>query len=398
MFWENIRMALREFAGNRMRTFLSLLGIVIGIGSVISITTLGQSATASVQKQVAQGGLETIMVFPGRDAAKEVRRLFTVELGERLKSEVQGVREVTPLVQAGYFLKHGRDTYENGTVLGVQASFPGIYSYQSAAGAFLSEEDVQKRRSVVVLGAEIAAALFPEGQALDQYVRIYRKGVARSFKVVGVMEAKTGTMGMDFDGSAYIPYETYSSRLERLENVQRYAIGTVPGVDVLKVSEKVDEFFTRLTGNEDSFRVMSPSTIAEMFTNVTKTLNLFLTGVAAISLVVGGIGIMNIMLVSVAERTKEIGIRKALGAAPRAIRGQFLTEAVTLTLVGGLVGMALGTALSFLATALLKWTFAPQAASYALAVACSSAVGIFFGLYPAARAARLQPVEALSFE
>jgi putative ABC transport system permease protein len=398
MFWENIRMALREFGANRLRTFLSLLGIVIGIGSVISITTLGQSATASVQKQVAQGGLETIMVFPGRDAAKEVRRLFTVELGQKLKSEVQGIREVTPVVQAGYFLKHGRDTYENGAVLGVQASFPGIYNYQNAAGAFLSEEDVQRRRSVLVLGAEIASELFPEGEAVGQYVRIYRKGVARSFKVIGVMKEKTGTMGMDFDASAYIPYETYSARLERLENVQRYAIGTVSGADVLKVSEKVEGYFAKLTGNTDSFRVISPSTIAEMFTNVTKTLNLFLTGVAAISLVVGGIGIMNIMLVSVAERTKEIGIRKALGAAPKAIRGQFLTEAVTLTLVGGLVGMALGTALSFLATALLKWSFAPQAASYALAVACSSAVGIFFGLYPAARAARLQPVEALSFE
>ena len=283
-------------------------------------------------------------------------------------------------------------------MLGVQASFPGIYSYQSASGSFLSEEDGQKRRSVVVLGAEVAAVLFPDGGALDQYVRIYRKGVARSFKVIGVMKEKTGTMGLDFDGSAYVPFETYSARLERLENVQRYAMGTATGADVLEVAGRVEKFFTRLTGNTDSFRVMSPSTIAEMFTNVTRTLNLFLTGVAAISLVVGGIGIMNIMLVSVAERTREIGIRKALGAAPRAIRGQFLTEAVTLTLVGGLAGMALGTALSFLATALLKWSFAPQAASYALAVACSSAVGIFFGLYPAARAARLQPVEALSFE
>ncbi len=398
MFWENVRLALREFGGNRLRTFLSLLGIVIGIGSVISITTLGQSATASVQKQVAQGGLETIMVFPGRDAAKEVRRLFTVELAQKLKSEVPGIREVTPMAQAGYYLKHGRDTYENASVLGVQASFPGIYSYQNASGSFLSEEDGEKRRSVVALGAEIASVLFPGGDALGQYVRIYRKGVARSFKVVGVMKTKTGTMGVDFDGSAYVPYETYSARLERLENVQRYAMGTADGVDVLKVADRVDAFFARLTGNEESFRVMSPSTIAEMFTNVTKTLNLFLTGVAAISLLVGGIGIMNIMLVSVAERTREIGIRKALGASPRAIRGQFLTEAVTLTLVGGLVGMALGTALSFLATALLKWSFAPQAASYLLAVACSSAVGIFFGLYPAARAARLQPVEALSFE
>ncbi len=398
MFWENIGLALKEFGTNRMRAFLSVLGIVIGIGSVIAITTLGRSATVSVQNQVSQAGLGTLMVFPGRDSAKEVRRLFTPQLADTLLAKIEGVQAATPMNQGSYRLENGRNVYPRGTVLGVEANFAGIYSYGVAEGGFLTEEDSAKRRSVVVLGAEIAEALFPSGGAPGQYVRVYREGVARSFKVIGVMEAKTGTMGMDFDVAAYVPFSTYSQRLGRSESVQRYAVGTADGAEAMEVAGRLEAALLALTGNEESYRVMSPSTMAEMFTGITRTLNLFLTGVAAISLVVGGIGIMNIMLVSVTERTREIGIRKALGAAPRVIRSQFLAEAVTLTLVGGLAGMTVGTALSWLGTRLLHWTFAPSAVAYALAVLCSSGVGIFFGLYPAARASRLEPVKALAYE
>jgi putative ABC transport system permease protein len=398
MFWENIKLALKDFGSNRLRTLLSVLGIVIGIGSVIAIMTLGQSATVSVQRQVAQAGLETIMVFPGRDSGREVRRLFTEKLAAEMEKEIVGIEQVVPINRGNYFLKYGKNTYEGGTVLAVDETFPMIYSYETAEGGFVSSEDNRTRRSVVVLGREIADELFPEGDALGKYVRIFRKNVARSFKVIGIMKPRTQTMGVDFDASVYVPYNTYSHRLERIESAERYAIGTVKGADVLQVADRVDEYFLRLTGNKDSYRVISPSTMAEMFTGITKTLNLFLTGVAAISLIVGGIGIMNIMLVSVAERTREIGIRKALGAAPRVIRGQFLTEAVSLTLLGGIIGMALGTGLSFLGTLLLGWIFAPQLTSYALATLFSSAVGIFFGLYPAIRASKLDPIVALTFE
>ena len=403
MLVENTRLALKDFGANKTRAFLSILGIVIGIGSVIAIATIGQSATRSVQDQVAQGGLQTIMVFPGRGSSKEVQRLFTVELAAELEARIEGVEHVMPFAQGAFAqgafdLRAGRSSYDRAAVLAVDHRLAGIFSYDPARGSFFSAEDGSGRRSVAVLGAEIATALFPDGDALGRYVRIHRQDVARSFRVVGVMAAKTATMGLDFDASVYVPYQTYSSRLERLDSVGRYAIGTGAEADVLAVGRQVEEFFQALTGNQESYRVVSPATMARMFAGITETLNLFLTGVAAISLLVGGIGIMNIMLVSVTERTREIGIRKALGAAPRVIRGQFLTEAVTLTLFGGILGIALGTGLSLLATSLLGWSFAPRASAYVLAVAFASAVGVFFGLYPAVRAARLDPVAALAFE
>ncbi len=397
MFFENVRLAFKDFGANKLRTFLSILGIVIGVGSVIAITTLGRSATASVQAEVARAGLNVIAVFPGRDSAREVRRLFTPELARKVAAGVEGVREVVPINSGSYLLKRGRETTQANAV-GVDETFADLFDYAPAEGGFITAEQNQRRNTVIVLGAQVAQELFPGGQAMGQYVRLSRKDVARSFKVVGVMRSKTATMGMDFDASVYVPYQTYTRRVEPAENVQRYFIGARRGADVLQVADRVDRYFLQLTGNEDSYRVISPATMAEVFTGVTRTLNLFLTGVAAISLLVGGIGIMNIMLVSVTERTREVGIRKALGASPGVIRGQFLTEAVVLTLVGGVIGIVLGTGLSYAGTLFLKWVFAPQLSAFAVAVAVASAVGIFFGLYPAVRASRLDPVAALAFE
>jgi len=205
-------------------------------------------------------------------------------------------------------------------------------------------------------------------------------------------------MGMDFDTSVYVPRRTYDQRLQHITRVRNYVIGTKKGGDVLSISNKIEDYLLKLTGDEESYKVVSPATIANIYTGITNTLNLFLTGIAAISLIVGGIGIMNIMLVSVAERTKEIGIRKALGATPKVIRGQFLVEAVVLTLFGGLIGIAFGVGMSYIITLFLKWLFAPKFSAFLLAVLFSSAVGIFFGLYPAVQASKLQPVEALMYE
>jgi putative ABC transport system permease protein len=396
MLLENIKLAIKDFGSNKLRTFLSVLGIVIGVGSVITITTLGGSATLSVQQEMAESGLQNIIVMPGWDSAKEVRRLFNTELAAQIKKEINSIEEVIPINQKNFLLKHYKNNYE-GTVIAADEKFADIFNYELQEGRFINGEDNQGRKSVVVLGTEIADQLFPDGDALGGYVRVYRNQ-GRSFKVVGVMKPLAESMRIDFDTSVYMPINTYSGRIERIESVGRYIVRVADGIDVMEVSEQLESYFMRLTGNPDSYRVMSPSTIAEMYTGVTQTLNLFLTGVAAISLIVGGIGIMNIMLVSVTERTKEIGIRKALGASPKVIRGQFLTEAVILTLSGGCVGMVLGSGLSFLTTRVLRWVFAPQPSAFALALLFASAVGIFFGLYPAVKAAKLEPVEALSFE
>jgi putative ABC transport system permease protein len=397
MLLEHVKLAFKDFGSNKLRTLLSVLGIVIGVASVIAITTLGRSATVSIHEEIQEAGLNMIVVFPGRDSDKEVRRLFTRELGDRLDREIAGVSGVLPVNSGGFLIRNGKDSYES-TVYAVDESFPGMFDYAVHRGRFILPEENSRRKSVAVLGFEIAAEFFPEGDAVGGSVRIFRGVASRSFTVVGVMKSRTETMRLDFDTAVYVPYHTYTRRIQKVDSVQRYLVKAEEGADVLAVSDRVAEFFLQLTGNQDSYRVMSPATIAEMYTGITETLNLFLTGVAAISLIVGGIGIMNIMLVSVAERTREIGIRKALGASPKVIRRQFLTESIIVTVIGGCTGIALGTLLSYAGTELLGWVFAPRLWAFAVAVVFSSVVGVFFGLYPAMRASRLNPVKALSFE
>lgn len=288
-------------------------------------------------------------------------------------------------------------TQHRGTLLAVTEEAPGVFDLELAEGRFLSTLDRERRSSVVVLGAEAADVLFPTSAAVGQHVRVYLKP-PRSFTVIGVVASRPDAVGLSFDSSVYVPFETYGNRIEPIARVGRYAIGVRNEADVLAVSRDVEDFFFERTGNRNAVRIVSPSTVAEMFDAVTSTLSAFLTGIAAISLIVGGVGIMNIMLVSVTERTKEIGIRKALGASPRVIRGQFLIEAVTLTLVGGLLGVVIGTLISYWGTWLLGWSFSPNPWAYPLALLFSSSVGIFFGLYPAIRASRLDPVQALAYE
>jgi ABC-type antimicrobial peptide transport system permease subunit len=393
---ENLRLAFKDFGTNKLRTFLSVLGIVIGVGSVVAITTLGNSATRSVQERVASSGLETITIFPGRDSTREQRRLFTPDLATDVAS-IAGVRTATPVNQATFSIVAGREIYST-QVVGADDRLAQIFDIIMAEGRNLGAADSQRRARVVVLGSELAAKLFPSGGAVGSYVRLSWRRVSRSARVIGIAAPHSDALGFSFDTTAYIPYRTLTERFVRTESAQRYAVRTVAGADVLDVADRIGDYFFGLTGNADSYRIISPTTMAEMFTGITNTLNMFLTGIAAISLVVGGIGIMNIMLVSVTERTREIGIRKALGASPRVIRSQFLTEAVALTLAGGVVGMLVGTAVSAIVASVLKWSFSVAPAAYAMAVGFSAAVGIFFGFYPAARAARLDPVAALAYE
>lgn len=395
MLFENIKLAFTNFTSNKLRTFLSVLGIVIGVGSVITITTIGRSASANIYTQISRAGLETISVYASGQN-REVRRFFTEELGDKIKKAVKGIKEVIPINRNNFQLKHRYMTYD-GTVMGLSPFFADVYSYEPAEGNFLSEEDNLKRRNVIVLGSEVATELFPEGGAVGNYIRLFRNQ-SKSFKVIGVMKEKSQGIGMSYNDSSYIPYNTFTQRLQKVANVQLYAIGTKKGADVLAIAEEVEKFLLAETGSEEGYKVFSPSTIAEMSTSITDTLNLFLSGVAAISLIVGGIGIMNIMLASVAERTKEIGIRKALGASPGTIAGQFLTESITLTGVGGLLGILLGTGLSSLGVSLMNWEFVPDFGAFVIAILVSSSVGIFFGLYPAMRASKLDPIEALNYE
>jgi putative ABC transport system permease protein len=396
MLIDFIRLAFTSFASNRMRSFLSLLGIIIGVASVIAITSLGRSATMTVQGEIARAGLGTIVIGPRSEADPALLRLFTPEFGDRLTREIPGIATVMPMQASSVIVKY-RDREYKADLIALTEQLPSILDIPVDDGRFLSEQDGSKRQSVVVLGAEVAAELFPVDPAVGKHVRLYLDPV-RSFEVVGVLEPRADTMGMDFNPSVFLPFDTYSARIERVSRVQRYMVGVVDGTDVLSVADRIERYFINLSGQEDSVRIDSPSTIAEMFQAVTVTLNAFLTGIAAISLIVGGIGIMNIMLVSVTERTREIGIRKALGASPAAILGQFMTEAITLSIVGGILGMIVGTGLSYFGTWLFGWNYTPNPMAYPISMLFASSVGIFFGLYPAVRASRLNPVDALNYE
>jgi len=391
-----MRMALRNFATSRMRAFLSILGIVIGVASVIAITTLGRSATVSIQTEIARSGLGTLVVQGQRSNDPRMARLYTPELAADLKRQVAGIQAVSPLHVRSALMRYA-DRRHRGSVLALTEETQGLFDLRMSEGRYLSTEDLGRRRSVVVLGAEAARVLFPTKSALGEHVRLYLDSV-RSFKVIGVIDSRPDALGLSFDMSVCVPLSTYSSRIQPLRSVQRYAVGVQDAADVVRVTRAVTEFFRALTGGTTDFRVLSPSAVSELFDAVTSTLNAFLTAIAAISLIVGGVGIMNIMLGAGTERTKEVGIRKALGATPGAIRGQFLTEAVTLTLVGGALGRVRGTALSWWGTWLLGWNFAPNPGAYPLALAFASGVGICFGLYPAIRASRLDPVQALAYE
>ena len=396
MLIDYIRLAFGNFASNRMRSFLSLLGIIIGVASVIAITSLGRSATTTIQGEIARVGLGTIVVQPSSEADPALLRLLTPAFSDRLAREVQGIATVMPLQRTSVIVKY-RDREHKADLMAVTEELQSILDIPVDVGRFLSEQDRSRRRSVVVLGAEVASELFPVGSAVGKHVRLYLNPV-RSFEVVGVLGSRAKTMGMKFDPSVFLPFDTYSARIERVSRVQRYVVGVVDETDVLNVADRIERYFINLSGKEDSVSIDSPSTVAEMFQAVTVTLNAFLTGIAAISLIVGGIGIMNIMLVSVTERTREIGIRKALGASPAAILGQFMTEAITLSIVGGILGMIVGTGLSSFGTWLFGWNYTPNPMAYPISILFASFVGIFFGLYPAVRASRLNPVDALNYE
>jgi ABC-type antimicrobial peptide transport system permease subunit len=396
MLIDFIRLAFGNFTTNRMRSFLSLLGIIIGVASVISITSLGRSATFTVQDEIAKAGLGTIVIHPRPGTDQSLIRLFTPSLANRIASDVPGIEAVVPLNQKSTVVKFGhREMRAN--IVAVTEELQSIVDFSLDEGRFISELDRSKRRSVAVIGSEIAAELFPVDSAVPKHMRLYLNPV-RSFELVGKLSPRAEAIGLYFDTSVFVPYDTYTTRIEKVRIVDRYLVGVSDGTDVLKVADQLKTYFIYLTGKENTVRIDSPSTVAEMFEAVTVTLNAFLTGIAAISLLVGGIGIMNIMLVSVTERTREIGIRKALGASPTAILGQFITEAVTLSIVGGIFGMIVGTGLTYFGTWLFGWSYAFNPTAYPLSLLFASSVGIFFGLYPAIRASRLNPVDALNYE
>lgn len=391
-----------------LRTLLTMLGIIIGIASVIMIISLGEGATKSITEQISAFGTNTIIVFPGSD--EQGQRGPQVSSNESLTLEdataigdkglLQNVSLVSAIVTKPVQATANGET-TNATVQGVSAAYAELQSFTLVQGNFFGDDAVEGLSRVAVLGNEIVEDLFGEGaEPVGESIKIDN----RSFRVIGVLEEKDTSGFSNPNQGIYIPVTTVmkimlgqdyvSMIMARAENAE-LVDQTVLDIENLMIDR---HDIDTAVGEAKDFTVSSSKEALETVGSVTGLLTALLAGIAGISLVVGGIGIMNIMLVTVTERTKEIGLLKAIGARQNDILTQFLIEAVVLTLVGGTIGMLLGIGLSFIVTQFANLPFVLSARAVLLAVGVSSGVGIVFGYYPARRAARLSPIDALRYE
>ncbi len=394
MVKENIKIALTSMVHNKMRTLLSLLGIIIGVASVVAILNLGQSMTDSVTSSMNVGGIDMVNIYPSGSSRN--LSVFDESFGNTLMKNVDGIELVIPTYSSNARIRAGQEV-KTASVTGVNSNYFEANNTELLYGDYFSASDNLIRRQVVVLGYDIAKELFPVGNALGEYVSIFRGRSSKRYQVVGVLDSKDATLGASFDSSIFIPFNTFAQRFYKMSTVSSYTVKVQEGVNATTVETNINTYLDNLVGS-DYYNTFSAASLVEMAGQVTATITSFLSAIAAISLLVGGIGIMNIMLVSVAERTREIGIRKALGASPKVIRGQFLSEAITLTLIGGILGIIFGVFISYLIVSAVQWKMHFSWAAISIALGFSMFVGVFFGWYPAMKASRLDPIEALSYE
>ncbi len=411
---ESIRMSLRSLAANKMRSALTMLGIIIGTGAVIALLSVGQGAQAEITNQIQSIGSNLIFVFAGEldqtSSASATTRYQPLTYQDALAiadpSMAPSVAAVAPTIQRSGTVLFGGDTM-NTTVIGTTPEFAYVRSFPTIYGGYFTQGEDAAYARVVVLGYLVAENLFGDPSlAIDQTVRL--NGVP--FRVVGVLESKGGQAGFggSQDNQVIVPISTAYRRLFSGRFSSQYG-ETVDLINVSAVDESsIDAAIAEITWilrerhniqfDEDDFTVTSQEDILGVFNQITSILTIFLGAIAGISLLVGGIGIMNIMLVSVTERTREIGIRKAVGAKRRDILWQFLIEAVILSIVGGLIGIGFGTAIAAGVNTLDAFTTVVSTEAVALSVGFSLAVGLFFGIYPANRASNLDPIQALRYE
>jgi putative ABC transport system permease protein len=411
---ETARIALRSLSANKMRSTLTMLGIVIGVASVIALMGVGRGASAAIGSKISGLGTNLLFVSPGstssggvRSAAGSAATLTYQDALALMDTEsAPVVAAVAPQVDTYSQIVYQGDNV-NARVLGVTAAYASVRNAVVQEGEFLSEDNVTAKSSVVVLGANVAGELFTDGQdPVGQTIRINNI----SFKVVGVLEAK-GSSGMgNQDDQVIVPITTAMARLSRNQTSSGISVSQISvqvadksqmDAAIQQITAILEERHT-ITGGADDFSVQSQDTLLESATQVTDILTLFLGGVAGISLLVGGIGVMNIMLVSVTERTREIGIRKAIGASRKSVLSQFLSEATLLSVMGGLIGVALGMSMARLASGISLGGSTITAVvgldSVVLAAGFSLGIGLLFGILPAYRAASLNPIDALHFE
>ncbi|MBE9226156.1 ABC transporter permease [Phormidium sp. LEGE 05292] len=404
-----LSMAVEALWSNRLRTSLTMLGIIIGIGSVIAVTSVGQGVQKATEQQIQALGTNVMLVLSGAARTGGISQGFgsattlTWEDARAIAQQVPAAEAVTAYLQRGGQVVYG-DRNDSTSILGVDLNYPDVKEIHPKEGQFFTQEDMDNAEPVVVLGSKVQSDLFTSGEpAIGASIRIQNG----SYRVVGVMEAKGSVGGQDQDDRVYIPLTNMSSRIVGNNAINGTGISGfwVKAKDQVQLEAAQFQVTNLLRirhniypPNPDDFRISNQIDIINTFSNVVGLFTVLVSAIAGISLVVGGIGIANIMLVSVVERTREIGVRKAIGATNSAILQQFLTEAILVSLLGGAIGVIIGVGLAFISAQLFSFPFVISLWSVFAGLALALVVGLVAGVIPAGRAAQLDPIAALRSE
>jgi putative ABC transport system permease protein len=397
--------AIKALQRNAMRTALTALGMIIGVAAVIVMVAIGTGASQSIENQIKSAGSNIVMVNAGAGTFGPVRQgsgaVTTLRDGdaEALRNEVAGIRYISPTLSTRTQIIAETSNW-NTQVQGTNDELPFIRSWGLQTGAFFTAYDVASAAKVAVLGSVTRDQLFGSGaDPVGSTVRINNQ----PFRVVGVLAAKgQAAMGPDQDDTVFVPYTTVQRRLLGVQHVSGMLISAAESAAMESMSAQIADVLRvrhrLMTGEEDDFTIRTQAEMTTMLTSTTNTMTYLLAGIAAVSLIVGGIGIMNIMLVSVTERTREIGLRLSIGARDLDVLTQFLVEAIVLSLAGGIIGILIGSGVSHGVREFMNWPTVVTLNSVVLSFGVAAATGVFFGFYPARKAAALDPIDALRFE
>ncbi|MDE6843423.1 MAG: ABC transporter permease [Muribaculaceae bacterium] len=399
------KIAIKALSNNKMRCFLTMLGVIIGVGAVIAMLAIGQGSKNSIKAQISEMGSNMIMIMPGaerrggvRQSSDDMQTLKPADY-EAIVNQATTIANISPMVSTSGQWVNGNNNYPS-QAQGVNTQYLDIRQRKVAEGEMFTESDVRTAAKVCVLGKTLVDNLFPDGT--DPIGKVVRFG-SIPLTVIGVLDEKGyNTMGQDQDDMALVPYTTVMKRMlaiDYLQGLQASAIDeshteeTIAEItDILRTQHKLRD------GQDDNFNIRSMQELAEMISSTSSMMTVLLAAVAGISLLVGGIGIMNIMIVSVTERTREIGLRMSIGATGRDIMTQFLIEAVIISVTGGILGILLGAFTTWMIKLLARWPVQIDPASVVLSFAVCTVIGVIFGFYPAAKASKLDPIEAIRYE